>query len=284
MDNDSDSSRPQESANPINADARTVAGFGQEWTAFDQTGLDAATRQAIFDGYFSIFPWQAIGPHAVGADIGCGSGRWAALVAPLVGTLHLVDASKDALATARAALAGSGNTQFHLATASALPFADGSLDFAYSLGVLHHVPDTEAAIAHIATKLKPGAPFLIYLYYAMENRPAWYRLIWKATDLVRGIVWRLPHPLRLAAAYFIAATVYWPLARTAPVGSASWPLRFYRDKPFFVMATDAYDRFSTPIEQRFSRRQIAEMLQRAGFNNVTFSEREPFWCAVGYRS
>ena len=38
-----------------------------------------------------------------------------------------------------------------------LPFADGSLDFCYSLGVLHHVPDTQAAIASFANRFQPSA-------------------------------------------------------------------------------------------------------------------------------
>lgn len=51
-----------------------------------------------------------------------------------------------------------------------------SLDFAFSLGVLHHVPDTQQAICSIAEKLKPSAPLLIDLYYALDNRPSWHRL------------------------------------------------------------------------------------------------------------
>jgi hypothetical protein len=46
------------------------------------------------------------------------------------------------------------------------------------------------------------------------------------------------------------------------------------------MRTDAYDRFCTSLEQRFSRKQIGEMLEQAGFDRIIFSEQVPFWCAV----
>jgi ubiquinone/menaquinone biosynthesis C-methylase UbiE len=275
-----------------NADRPTVEGFGREWSTFTQSDKEfsAEERQRIFDGYFSIFPWQALPPNAAGADIGCGSGRWAKLVAPRVGLLHAVDASPDALAVARQNLGGLANVRFHQASVSALPFADGELDFAYSLGVLHHVPDTAAAIRDVAAKLKAGAPLLIYLYYAFDNRSALFRALWMASNTVRIVLSRVPYALQIVATTIIAATVYWPLARLAGLlerfGALprSWPLAFYRRHSFYVMRTDAFDRFCTQLEQRFTRVQIADMLRAAGFTEIKFSETEPYWVAVAVKA
>jgi SAM-dependent methyltransferase len=274
-----------------NADRPTVEGFGREWSTFTQSDKEfsAEERQRIFDGYFSIFPWQALPPNAAGADIGCGSGRWATLVAPRVGTLHAVDASPDALAVARQNLGSLANVRFHQASVSALPFADGELDFAYSLGVLHHVPDTAAAIRAVAAKLKAGSPFLIYLYYALDNRSALFRAVWTASNAVRIVLSRVPYALQIIATTIIAAAVYWPLARIAGLlerfGAMprSWPLAFYRRHSFYVMRTDAFDRFCTRLEQRFTRVQIGDMLRAAGFTDIKFSENEPYWVAIAVK-
>jgi SAM-dependent methyltransferase len=268
-----------------NLDRETVAGFGDEWSRFTQRELTEAVRSQVFDDYFSIFPWETLPPSPVGADIGCGSGRWAVLVAPRVGKLLLFDASPDALSVARENLAGYDNVECMLASVDALPVADGSLDFAYSLGVLHHVPDTAGAIASVGRKLKPGAPFLVYLYYAFDNRGPAYRAMWKASEILRRRISAMPHAWRYRASQAIAALVYWPLARSAwcldrlGVLPRSWPLAYYRDKPFYVLRTDALDRFGTRLEQRFSRREISDMLEAAGFGNIRFSDGEPFWCA-----
>src|SRR5260221_6451083 len=180
-----------------NSDARTVAGFGYEWSRFTQRELEAAERRELFERYFANFRWTSLpGDGGVGADIGCGSGRWAMLVAPRVAKLHLIDASAEALEVARVNLAEIDNAEFHLATADCLPLPDESLDFALSLGVLHHLPDTAAAIRAIALKLKPGAPFLLYLYYAFDNRPLWYRALWRLSNLLRLGIARLPGSLR----------------------------------------------------------------------------------------
>ena len=248
-------------------------------------------RQEIFDDYFRIFPWHLLPPGGgVGIDVGCGTGRWAMLVAPRVQHLYLLDASAEALAVARQNLNAANNVSFHAKSVAEIPLPPQSLDFAYSLGVLHHVPDTQAAIEAIAGKLKPGAPFLIYLYYALDNRPAWYRALWRTTNMARLVISRLPHPLRLVLSQAIAALIYWPLARGARLASRlglpvqSLPLSYYADKSFYVMRTDAYDRFCTRLEKRFTRNEIEHMLVRAGFTAVQFSESVPFWCAVGIRS
>jgi ubiquinone/menaquinone biosynthesis C-methylase UbiE len=272
-----------------NLDKVVAVGFGREWSTFSQSEaeLSMADREAIFASYFGIFPWNELPPDAIGLDVGCGSGRWAVMVAPRVGHLHLLDASEAALDVAKRNLARAGNVTFHLASVGDIPLADGSLDFAFSLGVLHHVPDTGAAIRAVAVKLKRGAPFLVYLYYALDNRPWWFRAIWHASNLLRLVISRLPPRLRLVTSQFLAATIYWPLARFAAVleragvSSKMLPLQAYRDRDFYVMRTDAYDRFCTRLEQRFSRQQVEQMLLQAGFEEIRFSDDPPFWCAVG---
>jgi SAM-dependent methyltransferase len=153
-----------------NVDVKTVEGFGDEWTRFDQSSLPDVERRQLFESYFGLFPWNALPQDAVGFDLGCGSGRWAKLVASEVGRLHCVDPS-DAIEVARANLRDVQNCEFHRASVDSIPLADSSMDFGYSLGVLHHVPDTEAGLRACVKKLKSGAPFLVYLYYAFDNRP-----------------------------------------------------------------------------------------------------------------
>jgi len=273
-----------------NIDPLTVAGFGEEWAAFDQSGLDEQEHRDLFDRYFGIFPFNALPPQAEGFDLGCGSGRWAALVSPRVGKLHCIDPSDKALAVARQALQSGSNVDFHLAGADSIPLAPDSQDFGYSLGVLHHIPDTVAALQDCVTRLKRGAPFLVYLYYAFDNRPAWFRRLWRTTESGRHLISRLPFGLRKAVTTVIAATVYWPLARGARLAEQSgrnvsnWPLSPYRDLSFYTMRTDALDRFGTRLEQRFSRTQIEQMMITAGLKDIRFSEREPFWVACGIKA
>lgn len=273
-----------------NIDRKTVEGFGEEWAAFDQTALDGEEFSTMFDAYFHIFPFDSLPDQAVGFDLGCGSGRWAAGVADKVGTLHCIDPAEQALDVARRRLIGKSNVYFHLASSDTIPLANRSADFGYSLGVLHHIPDTAKALRNCVAKLKVGAPFLVYLYYRFDTRPRWYRRLWQLSNLVRHSIFRLPFPARKAVTNTIAATVYWPLARGASLAEklsfnvANLPLSAYRNVSFYTMRTDALDRFGTRIEHRFTRPEIETMMRQVGLTDITFSERSPFWVACGVRA
>jgi SAM-dependent methyltransferase len=272
-----------------NIDTKTVNSFGDEWSRFDQSGMTETEAHKAFEEYFAVFPWAKVGDDAVGFDMGCGSGRWARFVAPRVGLLHCVDPS-SALKVAKRNLAEFENVQFHQASVDSSGLEPASCDFGYSLGVLHHVPDTAAAIRSCVALLKPGAPLLLYLYYDFSIRPNWFKALWRVSDLMRRSIYRLPTGLKHVVTDVIAALVYWPLARLSSVLARiglpvhGIPLSYYRDRSFYTLRTDSRDRFGTPLEQRFSRAQIEIMMRDAGLQNITFSENAPYWCVVGTKA
>jgi len=265
-----------------------IEGFGDEWRRFDQTGLTDEERLAAFEAYFEVFPWDALPDNAVGFDLGCGSGRWATHVAPRVGTLHCVDPS-DAINVARSNLSHHDNVVFHRRTAAELPFNSESMDFGYSLGVLHHVADTEGALRTAVQALKPGAPLLVYLYYAFDNRPRWFRAFWRVSDVARRVIARQPNAVRHAICDTLAGAVYFPVARGAALAERAgmnvdhWPLSAYRHRSFYLMRTDSLDRFGTRLEKRYTREEMEELMRDAGLTNIRFCS-SAFWCAVGTRA
>jgi SAM-dependent methyltransferase len=160
-----------------------------------------------------------------------------------------------------------------------------SLDFGMSLGVLHHIPDTGLAIRDISSKIKSGGLFLCYLYYKLEDKPLYYRLLFWVSNSLRWVISRLPYAMRRLTARVIAGFIYLPLARIAKIlerrgkNVSNFPLHHYSEMPFVMLQNDALDRFGTRLEQRFSKNQITEMLNLAGFDLSTlkFSDIEPFW-------
>ncbi len=269
-----------------NIDRATVRGFGQEWSRFDQTALTDSELEELCRRYFTLIDFSSFDPSSVAVDAGCGSGRWASIVGKKVGLLYAVDASEEALDVARRRLSDRTNIVFHHSDLNDLRLDDESVDLIYSLGVLHHIPNTAAAIKALAMKLKPGGSMLVYLYYNFENRPFWYRLVWRMSDRLRVVISRLPFPLKRLVSDLIALCIYLPLARLCTllgkigVSSERIPLAYYRDSSFYTMRTDALDRFGTRLEQRFSRNDIANMLKAADLTDIRFQETEPYWCAV----
>ena len=87
----------------------------------------------------------------------------------------------------------------------------------------------------------------------------------------------------------IAITIYFPLTRLSllleklGIDVSNIPLSDYRKKPFYISRNDALDRFGTRLEQRFSKLQITEMLNNAGFDNVSMSDNTPYWHCVAFK-
>jgi len=271
-----------------NQDKNTVEGFGDEWSRFDQSDLPEDEQKLLFDEYFSVFPWENISKESVGFDLGCGSGRWAKSVAPKVKKLICIDPS-SALDIAKKNLSNFDNCEFQSTTVDDISIDNNSMDFGYSLGVLHHVPNTEMGIKQCVEKLKKGAPLLLYLYYRFDNRPFWFRFIWSISDLLRKIISKMPYGLRYIFSQIIAVVIYFPLARTSfymeklNLNVSNFPLSSYKNLSFYTMRTDALDRFGTRLEQRFTRDEIKIMMENAGLENIKFSNSKPYWVAVGYK-
>ena len=284
-------SEPKEGLRAIaNVDTNVVRAFGEEWTRFRNDSLSEVELVEIFNQYTAIFPWDELPENAIGFDAGCGSGRWARFFAPRVGLLHCVDASAAALDVAREVLADQPNVKFYVEDISCMSLADESCDFGYSLGVLHHIPDTERALGSCVTKLKPGAPLLIYVYYDPSSTGIVRSGLLKSVSGLRWIISRLPSQLKVIVTGFIACVVYFPLARLSRIFArlghdpSTIPLFQYRDRSFYVMRNDALDRFGTRLEKRYSREDAQQLLEGAGLDEVIFSEDPPWWIAVGRRS
>lgn len=142
-------------------------------------------REAIESKAFSA------GLHEYGAyrgkrvlDVGCGNGyvlsRYAAAGARACG----VDLTPTAVALSRTRFAIEKlSGEFIQANAERLPFPDNQFDCVCSMGVLHHVPDTERAVAEIHRVLKPGGR-LIVMFYHQDS--ALYRFNFRLRSLLGG--------------------------------------------------------------------------------------------------
>ena len=85
--------------------------------------------------------------------------------------------------------------RFANADATSLPFGDATFDAAFSIGVLHHVPDTHSASREIARVLRPGGKLRVMFY----NRNSYHYFL--VSYVVRPLTWlllRIPHGERLA--------------------------------------------------------------------------------------
>jgi SAM-dependent methyltransferase len=114
-------------------------------------------RRELFGGASALHALPALidSSWTVG-DLGCGTGETTAALAPFVARTIAVDRSGEMLQAARRRVKGLGGVDVRRGELEALPIADGELDAAIMLLVLHHVPDPAAVLAEASRTLKPG--------------------------------------------------------------------------------------------------------------------------------
>lgn len=270
-----------------NFDQKVLKSFGQEWAKFPfNDSLNDEYLDRIFEGYTSTIDLNSFGiQNSVAADFGAGSGRWTSRFAPSFRLIYAVEPSLDAFKILEAKFQSNEKVVPLNETIGNCSIEAESLDLAISLGVLHHLPDTNLAIREISKKLCSGGTFLCYLYYKLEDQPWHLRQIFRLVDVARKIVSQMPFKLKYFSTSIIAISVYFPLARFAKLldnlgfNATLIPLHSYSKMPFIVMRNDALDRFGTSLEKRFNKKDIMTMLQKSDFDlsTLTFSDFSPFW-------
>ena len=268
-------------------DSNVIRDFGDEWERFnflDENKLQSLREQ--FDRYMAPLPDELQKrDNLIIADFGAGTGRWSYFLKDFAAKIYAVEPAEKAFRVLTSRFRDDSKVVLLHESVESNQIPEKSLDLAVSLGVLHHIADTQGAIQKVAEKIKPGGTFLGYLYYALENKPFLYRALWRLSDSIRIFISRLPKKFKLVLADIIALTIYLPLATISRIlekfgiSVDSIPLHHYKDLSFHVMRNDALDRFGTTLEQRFTQTEIVQMLISAGFTqkSIRFSSEEPFW-------
>jgi len=246
---------------------RTQASFGYEWTHFNDWRESGETN---FSDYFAGFDLSRLHDSLV-LDGGCGMGRHARQIAPFARHVIAMDFSR-AIDQAAKNSADRPNVSCIQADLLRIPLGDGLFDFVYSLGVLHHLRETNQALQGLVGKLKPGGRLRVYLYW---KRHGWKGWLLALVTVARRVTVHLPFPVLRALCWLLSlvlfAVVIVPYRLLSAVGvrrHESWPLFVYTKYPFGVLYNDQFDRFSAPLEKRYDPDEVRELLRAVGLTDV----------------
>ena len=149
-------------------DARRLKGvLGRRQSKSEEFFASAAgqwdrLRRELFGGASALHALPAlIDPRWTVGDLGCGTGETSAALAPFVARTIAVDRSGEMLQAARRRVRDMPNVEVRRGELETLPIADGELDAAVMILVLHHVPDPAAVLREAARTLNPGGRFVL---------------------------------------------------------------------------------------------------------------------------
>lgn len=251
---------------------KTSESFGYEWEKFSEMLKE---WEANFKWYFEPVGGTDYLQNKVVLEVGCGKGRHSYYAAKLAKDLIAIDFS-SAIDVAYNNTKDFQNAHFIQADIYNLPFKQNYFDFIYSLGVLHHLPTPEEGFNILIRFLKKEGRILIYLYHSFpKNTFNFYAL--KFVNSFRYITTKLPHKVLYWFCYPAAFLFYLFLVlpykffeslNIQKIIKSNWPLKLYANYPFRVILNDTFDRFSAPVENRYSKNQILDWFRRASLSDV----------------
>lgn len=269
-----------------NIDLKVVQSFGEEWLKFNDFSDDIIEGSA--NEYFDILNDTIINKNTYAIDVGCGTGRWTKFLTNKVGFIEAIDPS-NAIFAADNLLGKIENVRLAKASTDTIPFADETFDFAMSIGVLHHIPDTQQAMIDCVKKVKRQGYFYCYLYHNLEKMNWWLKLLFNISELVRKIVYPLPSPIKHFVCDMLVLIVYMPFILWVRMLiflgfnelAKKMPLYAYHNKAFFIVRNDSLDKFGTSLEQRFSKKEVEQLMANCGLENIVISSGTPYYHTIG---
>jgi len=230
--------------------------FGFEWSTYRQTQLDhdgSRISERVFQRKTGFSPEELRGKWVL--DAGCGMGRFAEVASRWGAKVVAVDLSRAADVAAQN-LADRPDVHVCRADLRRLPFAPGSFDYIYSIGVLHHTPDCKQAFKGLIPFLKPGGEVSIWLYSAYTK---WYRM----SDIYRRFTTKLSAQ-RLHTLCCLADPLYYvhmglrriPWFGRALSGAMAnlLPMPLYPDREWRIL--DMFDWYSPKYQSKHTYEEV----------------------------
>jgi SAM-dependent methyltransferase len=212
-------------------------------------------------------------------EIGSGTGRIAHILLS-AGAAHLVAVEPSAaFDVLRENLASHGGRVTLLrATGDAVP-PTGDLDYVFSVGVLHHIPDPAPVVRAAFSALRPGGRVAAWLY-GKEGNALYLGLL---TPL-RAVTRRLPHPLLagLVRVVDLPLLAYVALCRVVPLPLAGYMREVVDRLDGPKRRLTVYDQLNPAFAKYYTREEARRLLADAGFVDVALHHRHGYsWAVVG---
>ena len=256
--------------------AHTAENFGWQWQHFTQRDERYAAQ---FLGWIGPVEPEFFGDKLI-LEGGCGKGRHTLLAAEW-GAREIVGVDlSDAVETAFAATRHLPGAHVIQADIYQLPLKR-VFDYAFSVGVLHHLPDPRAGFLSLAGKVRPGGHLSAWVYGA-ENNEWITRFVNPLRERVTSRLdqRKLLHLSKLPTALVFAATklLYGPLNRRGPRGKTLARRLFYNDYLSAIadfgwreQHTIVFDHLVAPTAFYVAREEFAAWWHEIRAEDVTIS-------------
>jgi len=256
---------------------KTIKDFGEQWLKYRDISGFFGSMDLFTDIVFPFLRPDEIKGCKV-AEIGSGSGRIVNMLLES-GVQHIVAVEpSDAFAVLVRNIRNYEKVTCLKITGDQLP-EYGDLDYVFSIGVLHHIPDPKPVVEAAYKALKPGGHHLVWLYGEEGN--ALYLTVLKP---FRALTNKLPHPILSILVWIIyfPTRLYVKLCQRFPLHLRDYMLHVFGKMSPEKQRLIIYDQLNPAYAKYYTRQEAINLLEDEGFVNVRIHHRHRYsWTVIG---
>ena len=259
-------------------DERTIQDFGRQWQKFTENEGFYGSVESLEDKFGDLMSVDDIHGKDV-CEIGAGAGRFIGILSRLSPKSILAIEPSTAIEVLRRNMAGCEIPIRYLNATGDRLDETMSLDYVFSIGVIHHIVDPVPTLRAAFNALRPEGRLLIWVY-GYEGNELYLALVIP----LRWVTKRLPHPVLRTLSWVLLMIVeaYILLCRFLPL-----PLRGYLVNVFSKFTTNKkllviFDQLNPAHAKYFKRDEIIDVVRKAGFVKVRALNRHGYsWTVMG---
>ena len=256
---------------------QTIKDFGEQWLKYGDSKGYYGSIELFSDILYPFLKPGDIKDCKV-AEIGSGTGRIVNMLLEARARHVIAIEPSDAFEVLYRNIQATEKVTCLKVTGDQLP-AYGDLDYVFSIGVLHHIPEPHPVVEAAFKALRPGGRFFVWMY-GKEGNGLYLALI----SSLRSLTKHLPH-FMLAS---LVEIMYWPL--TLYIKFCHWlplPLRGYILSVFEKMSPEKrrliiYDQLNPSYAKYYTQLEAKKLLSDGKFVNIRIHHRHGYsWTVIG---
>ena len=267
---------------------KTISGFGYEWTKFSK--MHGEYELQFLDWMYPLQPSFFKGKLVM--DAGCGTGRHSMISAKFGAEIVGVDLSESVEVAAKVT---ESIEKAHIIQTDIykLPFKEGTFDFVYSIGVIHHLPNPQEGFRSIVSVTRKKG--LVYAWvYGREGN-----ILLKIMDPIRKhVISKLPHfiinvisLMIMLIVHPIIKLVYGPLNRNSQTRNFAQRVLpqnaffYYMSKfNFNINHSILFDQLVAPIANYYTKEEFKKWFTDENLKDISLTWRNKnSWRGFGVR-
>lgn len=257
---------------------RTIDDFGEQWMNYTENPGFYGAKELLLDIFGPLLTQEEIVNTKV-AEIGSGTGRIVnMLLDNKVGHVVAVEPSEAMKVMKENTKDRKEHITYLQVPGDTLP-KNINLDYIFSIGVIHHIPDPVPTLKASFDALKSGGRILIWIY-GNEGNGLYLSFI----KPIRFLTQRLPHVVLTAMCSIILVflNIYIFLCKYFPLPMKTYMRNVLSKFPNSVRHMTIYDQLNPAYSKYYSKKEAEAVLSDVGFENIQMFHRHGYsWTVIG---